>query len=173
MSYKTILSLDPSGAYEEGKGTTGYSIWKFNPDNNAFNMEYAGNIRAYNYDSQMSYFDAHIKLLDEVKPDILIMEDYLLYAHKASQQIGSKMETPQLIGLIKYECNNRHIEVVIQAAYEVKRRWTDKILVYKGIIRKTGNVYRDTNSKVVSRHSKDSIRHAMHYITKRSKYGNR
>lgn len=173
MSYKVLLSLDPSGSYEEGKGTTGYSVWQYNPDNSAYKLDHAGNIRAYNYSSQYEYFQAHIKLLDEVKPDVLIMEDYLLYAHKANQQIGSKMETPQLIGLIKYECNNRNIEIVIQAAYEVKHRWTDKILAYKGIIYKSGNVYRDTNNKVVSRHSKDSIRHAMQYIYKRSKYGNR
>jgi len=172
MNYK-ILSLDPSGAYEEGKGTTGYSIWTFNPDNCAYSLLESGNIRAYNYNSQYEYFNAHIKLLEEVNPNILIMEDYLLYAHKANQQIGSKMETPQLIGLLKYECTTRNIEIVIQAAHEVKRRWTDKILAYKGIIKKSGNVFRDYNNKVVSRHSKDSIRHAMHYITKRSKYGNR
>lgn len=170
---KTLLSLDPSGAFEEGQGTTGYSIWKFNEDNGAYALVKTGSIRAHTFKDQFEYFDAHIKLIETTKPDVIILEDYLLYAHKAKQQIGSKMETPQLIGLIKYKCKETNIEIVIQEAREVKKRWNDIILIYKGIIHKSGNVYRDCNEHVISRHAKDAIRHAMHYITKRIKYGNR
>ena len=41
-------------------------------------------------------------------PDVLVVERFQLYAHKAAEQIGSEFETVQLIGAIRYlvEANN-------------------------------------------------------------------
>lgn len=159
-----ILAMDPSGSYTEGKGTTGYSVWAYN------NMEYklltVGQIAAIDYDSQQSYWQAHIDLLRNLKPDILVIETYLLYAHKAMQQTGSKMETPKLIGIIEYECSKLNIIVELQKAADVKERWNDNILVYKGLLTKEGNHYNTEQKKSVSRHIRDSIRHGIHYIMK-------
>lgn len=162
-----ILTLDPSGAYNEGKGTTGYSIWFFNELSKGYGLVKTGNIRAEHYNNQHNYFNAHITLIENEQPDVIVMEDFTLYANKAMQQIGSTMETPQLIGLIKYYCGEHNIELVIQRAVDVKNRWSDKILAFKGIIYKDpSGFYRDMNNVKISRHAKDAIRHGMHYITK-------
>lgn len=159
-----ILAMDPSGSFTEGKGTTGYSIWAYN------NMEYKllniGQIAATDYNSQQDYWQAHIDLLKHIKPDTLVIENYLLYAHKAMQQTGSKMETPKLIGIIEYECSKLNIQTEFQKAVDVKKRWNDEILVYKGLLVKEGNHYTIGNNKSVSRHIRDSIRHGIHYIMK-------
>ena len=96
------------------------------------------------------------------------MEDYLLYAHKAAQQIGSKMETPKLIGIIEQECFKLNIGIVMQKAADVKQRWNDEILIWKGILTKKGTRYY-ANDINISRHIKDSIRHGIHYIMKLKK----
>lgn len=159
-----ILAMDPSGSFNEGKGTSGYSIWAYN------DMQYkllnVGQLSALEYETQQDYWQAHINLLRDIKPDILVIEDYLLYAHKAMQQTGSKMETPKLIGIIQYECSKLNIQVELQKAVDVKNRWTDDILVYKGILIKEGNHYNTGQKKKVSRHIRDSIRHGIHYIMK-------
>lgn len=161
-----ILALDPSGSYTEGKGTTGYSVWVYN------NLEYKliqfGQLAATDYDTKLQYWQAHIELIKQIEPDKIVMEDYLLYAHKAAQQIGSKMETPKLIGIIEQECFKLNIGIVMQKAADVKQRWNDDILIWKGILTKKGTRYY-ANDINISRHIKDSIRHGIHYIMKLKK----
>ena len=166
----TILTLDPSGAYNEGKGTTGYSIWLFNTISKGYGILLTGNIRAEHFSNQYDYFSSHLDLIKRAEPDVIVMEDFTLYANKAKQQIGSTMETPQLIGLIKFYCAEYNIELVMQRAVDVKNRWSDKILEYKGLVyRDPRGSFRDMNHYKVSRHAKDAIRHGIHYITKRIK----
>jgi len=165
-----ILTLDPSGAYNEGKGTTGYSVWYLNKLSKGYYLSKTGNVKAEDYANQNAYFNANIELIKEINPDVVVMEDFTLYANKAMQQIGSTMETPQLIGIIKYYCAENNIDLVIQRAVDVKNRWSDKILIYKGVItRDTRGYCRDANGNRISRHAKDAIRHGMHYITKQIK----
>ena len=159
-----ILAMDPSGAFMEGKGTTGDSIWAYNEGN--YKLLNIGQIAAVDFSTQQDYYNAHINLLESIKPDKLVIEDFLLYAHKAKQQIGSKMETPKLIGIIEYECNRLNIDVIMQRALDVKKRWNDNILVYKGILEKQGSHYAIGTTKSVSKHIRDSIRHGIHYIMK-------
>ena len=119
----------------------------------------------------MDYWDAHISLIDSLAgyhPDI-VMEDYLLYGNRATNQINSRLETPQLIGMIKYEAYKRGLKVAVQTALQVKIRWNDDILIKKGFINKKGNKYR-IGSVTVSDHVRDSIRHGVHYMTYNSKY---
>lgn len=160
-----ILAMDPSGAFIEGKGTTGYSVWAYNEGN--YKLLNIGQIAATDYNTAPEYYSAHLELLHQIKPDTLVIEDYLLYAHKAKQQIGSKMETPKLIGVIEQECFKLNIGIVVQKAADVKTRWNDDILVYKGILEVQGNHYNIGNIKSVSKHIRDSIRHGIHYIMKR------
>ena len=159
-----ILAMDPSGAFNEGKGTTGYSIWAYNEGN--YKLLNIGQIVATDFTTSQDYYNAHISLLHATKPDVLVIEDYLLYAHKAKQQIGSKMETPKLIGIIEYECARLNIEVTMQRALDLKKRWNDNILIYKGILEKHSNHYCALGNKSVSKHIRDSIRHGIHYIMK-------
>lgn len=161
-----ILAMDPSGSYNEGKGTTGYSVWVYN--NLDYKLIQFGQLAATEYNTKEEYWQSHIELIKQIEPDILVIEDYLLYAHKAAQQIGSKMETPKLIGIIEYECAKLNIKIVMQKAVDVKNRWNDDILIWKGIIYKNNKHYYINNTNI-SRHIRDSIRHGIHYIMKLKK----
>lgn len=171
MSYKFILGLDPSGNFYEGKGTTGWCI--FNTlDNRVIK---AGSISAKDFENQEEYWFAHMNLITDInkkykKKLIIVMEDYMLYASKAKDQINSKMETPKLIGILQLHCYSNNIPYVMQTASEVKKRWTNVILHYKGYIKeyKRGYVIPGTKEKI-DRHCLDSIRHAVHYATFKNK----
>ncbi len=162
-----VLAFDPSGNYKEGLGTTGWCL--FDLSNNK--IAKFGAIKASDYSCQFHYWDAHIKLIDDLagfKPDIVV-EDYLLYNNRADAQTNSRLETPQLLGIIKYEVWKRGLFIYTQTALQVKTRWNDYILENKGYInRKNGSTYIGTVR--ISDHIKDSIRHALHYKTYTSKY---
>lgn len=144
-----ILAFDPSGAYHEGNGTTGYCLlWKGS-------IRSTGTIRATDYKNAMAYFQAHLKLIDkfkEVYPGmVVVMEDYILYANKAKSQIDSHMETCRLLGLLEYYCWEQQIPYGFQLATTVKKRWKDDILIHKGY------------ELPVSQHTRDAVRHAVHH----------
>lgn len=171
MSYKFILGLDPSGNFYEGKGTTGWCV--FNTTDNKIIK--AGSISAKDFKSQEEYWFAHIDLITDMlkkrkKKLIVVMEDYMLYANKAKSQVNSRMETSKLIGVIQLHCYSKDIPYVMQTASEVKKRWTNNILHYKGYIKKykKGYVIPGTKTKI-DRHCLDSIRHAVHYATFKNK----
>lgn len=162
-----VLALDPSGNYKEGQGITGWCLF----DNETDKIIKFGVIKASDYSCQFQYWDAHVKLIDGLSgfhPDIVI-EDYLLYGNRAENQINSRLETPQLIGIIKYESYKRGLFIYIQTAMQVKTRWSDDLLARKGYMIKKGNRY-ELGGTVLVGHIKDSIRHAVHYKTYNTKY---
>ena len=81
------------------------------------------------------------------------------------------METPKLIGIIQHYCWLMKIPYYMQLASEVKNRWTNDILMHKGVIyTRNSRHYIDANCKqYINRHCIDAIRHAMHYDTFRNK----
>lgn len=160
----TLLALDPSGEFTEGKGTTGYSLWKFElyPKLTTKLLK-VGELSASNYNSKETYWQAHLDLINSLKPNNIVIEDYLLYANKAMQQIGSRMETSKLIGIIEYNCKLTQTPIKFQRAVDVKSRWNDDILKAKGyLVIRNNRSY--INGIMISRHIKDSIRHALHFI---------
>lgn len=167
MNERYVLALDPSGNFYEGKGTTGWCL--FDQDSNK--VAKFGYIYAENFKSQLEYWDAHIELIDSLAgyhPDI-VLEDYLLYGNRATDQINSRLETPQLIGVIKYEAAKRGLSVSTQTAMQVKTRWSDKVLEHKGyIVKKSKRTYIGTTG--IPDHVTDSVRHALHFTTYTSKY---
>lgn len=165
MSARFILALDPSGAFYEGKGTTGWCI----ADCNRTILE-IGHISATDFESDFAYWKAHLDLIAFMQkkyPTLeLVMEDYLLYAGKATSQINSRFETIQLIGVVRFACILNNLPVHIQMAVQVKERWANNILEAKGVIVKSGRGYRLGDQNIfVNRHELDSIRHAMHYVS--------
>lgn len=163
-----VLALDPSGSYYEGKGHTGWCLL----DQETNKIVVFGVIEAAKYKSQFSYWDAHIHLIDSMtgyKPDIVI-EDYLLYGTRAVNQINSRLETPQLLGIIKYESYKRGLFIYIQTAMQVKTRWSNALLERKGYIHKEGLRSYGCNHKRLVSHTLDAIRHAVHYMTYNSNY---
>ena len=161
-----LLSLDPSGSFTEGKGTTGYCFY----DAAEKKIILCDELTAYAYATKEEYWNAHILLIEQLSeqyPEFtIVMEDYLLYANKAEEQINSRLETPKLIGILQHYCWLRRIPVHMQTASEVKSRWNNEILLHKGIIVAKGKGFAlpDTD-QVISRHCIDAIRHATHHAT--------
>lgn len=165
---KTILAIDPSGSYNEGKGTTGLCVYR-HPK-----IRHLSIVKAKDYASQADYWNAVMHYMDvlivEHKVQVIVVEDYFLYAQRAKAQINSKFETSQLIGAIKIHYANRGIPLVFQAASEVKKRWANHILIHKGLVYPSGTTLRDpSNGQVISKHSLDALRHALHYNLKELK----
>lgn len=160
-----VLALDPSGNFTEGKGTTGFA---FSRDGFIFK---AGQICAAEYKTQMEYWKAIMDLIDsEFDYDYntyqLVCEDYRLYASASQAQINSNLETPQLIGAIKYHCYMNNLPITMQMASEVKERWSNEVLQNKGMLKYDyfTRAYWMGDLKLGD-HSLDAVRHCLHFIT--------
>lgn len=167
IKYDFIVALDPSGAYDEGKGTTGWAV--FNAlDNKIYN---AGHICAVSHDTRFGYYDAHVCLLRKFHQRYenrmcVVMEDYRLYASRATTHIHSRMETCHLIGVLEYFCEANNIPIYFQGATLVKHRWTNEILKYKGLLKVHKQKLIIPNTSIyVDRHMIDAVRHAIHFAT--------
>ena len=164
--YRYTMGIDPSGAFREGKGTTGWCIL----DNRTNKLLRVGTISAKDYPTDMEYWQAHLDKIDLIhkhyKCLALSIEDYILYKNHAMSQVNSQLETVQLLGIIKLHCYKNDINVFIRPAVAVKKRWADEILLHKGIITKVGARFTVPDSKQsICEHERDSIRHAMHFNT--------
>jgi len=162
--YRYTMGIDPSGAYKEGKGTTGWCIL----DNRTNKLLRVGTISAKNYSSDIEFWHAHIEAIAKMrrhyKSLAISLEDYILYKSSAMAQVNSQFETVQLIGIIKHYCYYNDLEIFIRPAVAVKKRWSDDILLFKGIIEKIGARYIVPDSKqTICEHERDSIRHAVHF----------
>ena len=162
--YRYTMGIDPSGAFKEGKGTTGWCIL----DNRTNTLLKVGTIAAKNYDNEIEYWNDHIEKIKwahrHYKSLAISIEDYILYKSSAMAQVNSQLETVQLLGIIKHFCYFNNLEVFIRPAVAVKTRWSDNILIHKGIITKIGQRYVVPESKqAICEHERDSIRHAVHF----------
>ena len=160
------MGIDPSGAFKEGKGTTGWCVL----DNRTNSILRVGTISAKDYDTEVEYWDAHIDKIKWVhrhyKNLAISIEDYILYKSSAMSQVNSQLETVQLLGIIKHFCYFNNLKIFIRPAVAVKTRWSDNILIHKNIIRKVGARYMLPDSKqTICEHERDSIRHAVHFNT--------
>lgn len=171
MYYKYILGIDPSGNFFEGKGTTGVCLYSAIQDR----IIEAKSISAKNYKSWYNYWSAILNYIDKIvkthKSLIIVIEDYTLYATKASAQINSKMETPKLIGVLQYFCKTNDIPAVLQPAHLVKNRWANPILLHKKYIKMFKNNLYTPQDIMIDRHAVDAIRHAVHYAQFKNKKG--
>lgn len=154
-----ILAFDPSGNFEEGQGTTGYAI------GDDMSRPILGDIKSENYDCRQAYWFAHAQLIIGKDPDIIVIESFKLFGHKAKQQIGSSMETPQLIGYIEMVAWKCNIPVVYQDP-STKQRHTDDILVKMNILEKKGGKHY-FNGVMTNLHQRDALRHYLFF----KKYG--
>ena len=165
-NYDFVLAIDPSGSFHEGKGTTGWCV--FNCLDNVVSI--SDYICAKTFGTMEQYWDAHIQLIARMHAKyknklIVVIEDYILYAHKAKAQINSHLETPKLIGVLQHYCWSKNIPYRMQLATEVKSRWRDHILHYYKYLAKRGKSYvLPLKPKVkLLEHQRDAIRHAVHF----------
>lgn len=165
MKYKHVLSLDPSGNYHEGKGTTG---WAFSISGS---IKQSGHISALQFPNKESFWEAQISIIQSFRKKygpsfIVVIEDYLLYANKAESQINSRMETCKLIGALQVFCYQHNIPYCMQPASEVKTRWSNEILLAEGIIgRDRHGYYLPATHERINRHAIDAIRHNIHFTS--------
>lgn len=168
MDYDFLLAIDPSGSFHEGKGTSGWCVFNCRDKN----VSIADAVFAKNYDSMSIYWDAHVQLIAKFNSKYkgklcVIIEDYILYQHKASSQINSHMETSKLIGVLQHYCDINQIPYCMQLASEVKNRWADEILHFNKFIVKDGRFFvlpLNHNTRL-HKHNLDAIRHAVHFAT--------
>ena len=161
MKYETVLCLDPSGAFQEGKGTSGWVLFEKNIPTQF------GAIYAAEFDSAFKYWRTHTGLIHDMDRRYgiaVVVEDYLLYANEIQSQINSRMETCQLLGVLKYYCGDHDINIFTQRASEVKQRWSDHVLLAKGILTKPSNRLL-LNGLPTQEHIRDALRHGMHFTT--------
>lgn len=170
MPRRYILGIDPSGNFDEGKGTTGWVLL----DSKTGKVCKFGYISASKFATQYAYWNAHIALLESLigYHYEVIIEDYQLYANRATDQINSKLETPRLIGIIEYECWMRSIPLYKELAAAVKTRWSENILEHKGYLKRKGLSNKwcisQKDGKVLTEvpdHVRDALKHAVHRYT--------
>ena len=166
-NYEHVLSFDPSGSFEEGKGISGYCLM----DLKTGRIIRAGIINAKDYKTAPAYWNDHLNLIWEVsrkypKHLLVLAEDYILYKDKAESQTNSKMETCRLLGIMEHYCWSEDLHFLTQTASQVVNRWNNDVLVFKKILYFEGKrPHLTVSQKPVSRHTLDAIRHALHYKT--------
>lgn len=151
-----VLCLDPSGNHKEGEGTTGWALFE---DGELVDF---GRIKSESYSIQEHYWFRVRWLLNEYHPDLLVCESYRLFGHKANQQIGSAMETCQLIGYLRMACWKHGIKFVFQDPKD-KIRVSDEQLAKMGVLEKRNGRYYCMGRQTVI-HERDAIRHGIFYF---------
>ena len=174
-----VLAIDPSGNFEEGKGTTGFAL--YDADENQIVNTWT--VAAQDFDSQLAYWSDVIDLILEIVEDVgsdlaIVCEDYLLYGSKSSAQTNSRFETCQLIGVIKWIAYMNELPLYFQRAVDVKNRWSEEVLEHAGYIQCVGSnsknynhchgysdyvLHRFPESRLMS-HELDAIKHAVHFV---------
>ena len=90
------------------------------------------------------------KLINKYKPTIIVIEDYLVYPWKATQQSWSSLYTVRLIGAVELLAYQNKLKLVKQKA-QIGKRIKNKHL-------KKWNLF-----KPRSPHANDALRHAVMY----------
>ena len=158
-----VLGIDPSGNFNEGKGTTGWCVF----DRQVDMFVACGVIRASKSNTQVEYWKQHMSMIHTIankyKDVVVSMEDFILYSRQAKSQVNSAMETCQLIGVLKVYLNDAKIPLYMRAAVQVKQRWADSILYAKNYINKIDTHYFvDCKGFATCEHERDAMRHALH-----------
>jgi hypothetical protein len=93
-----------------------------------------------------------VEVIRNTRPDIIVCEDYKVYAHKAAEHVGSKVPTIQVIGAIRLTAEQLGIPIHFQMAYQAKGFCKDDKLTAWGLY------------LVRQRHANDAIRHGCYYL---------
>src|SRR3990172_1289730 len=91
-------------------------------------------------------------IFNMIRPTIVVMEDYFIYANKLKQHLSSDLFTTRIIGAIEGLAGVRNIPVVMHSASQAKGFVTDEKL-------KAWQMYEVTKGQ---RHARDALRHAVY-----------
>jgi hypothetical protein len=93
-----------------------------------------------------------VRQITYTNPNILVCEDYRVYSWKAKEHSWEALNTPQLIGVIKYLCTKSNTPIYMQMAQMGKGFCTDKKLREWGFYRSG------------LPHSRDAVRHGCYWL---------
>lgn len=164
MSYiRYVIGIDPSGAFHEGKGTTGFAVYDRQEDK----IVHISTLCASDYPTLEEYFVAHyvkiFRLRLEYQNAAVSIEDFLVYSTHATTFTNSHMETCQLLGYLKTTLYVERIRCHLRPAAMVKKRWANNILAHKGYVKQVGtSCFHDCVDGALATHMLDAIRHAVH-----------
>lgn len=168
--YKYILAFDPSGSFNEGKGTTGWVLMNFKEE-----LLERGYTPASDYKCPEEYWNGVLSVLykyyKRYRGDlIVVIEDYVLYRDRSDSQTNSQMETCRLIGVLLWTCWKLKQPYTLQLAASVKNRWADELLLREGIIHREGRnlIHTQSGLSLGLIHTRDAFRHAQHYAVCRN-----
>lgn len=162
---KTILAIDPSGNFTDGKGKTGIAICYGD-----LNTVRTHTVAAKDYMSRKDYWNG---VLDWIRKLARQQESSGRKLHVVVEKFvtrnngfttGKMQETPMLIGCITQLCDELEVPIAFQTPSQAKKRYPDEILLTK----------LDQMSHVGSRwylgtfqtndHERDALRHMLYYI---------
>lgn len=149
-----FIAIDPSGNFNEGKGITGYAL--FIDDQ----LKEVADIRSENHKQQMTYWRDILRLIDG--QEFVVCESYKLQPNKSMAQSWSTLETPQLIGALRYACWQQNIPIIFQDPSN-KVRFSDEILVKLGVLERKNKLYLWQGLKT-NDHMRDAMRHGLYYL---------
>jgi hypothetical protein len=131
-----LLAIDPGE-------TTGYSFF------------FDGNLYTngiFDWKDTAIGFNNFIHILDLFNPNVVVCEDYRLYANRVNAQLGSQIPTIKIIGAIEMICSQNKIPLFKMMASQAKGFIKDDKLKEFGYYKK------------VNRHARDSIRVGCHWL---------
>ena len=132
----TLIALDPGYS-------TGYSIF-------LDGKHYLNGV--IDWQIPVEGFYTMTNMLKHFAPDVIVCEDYRLYASKAKAQTGSQIDTVRIIGAVELLCNQNNIRFYKMMPSTAKGFVTDEKLRSWGLYKK------------VNPHSRDSLRIAIHWM---------
>lgn len=138
-----ILGLDPG----ETTGTTIFEIPK-----EVKTIPVTGNMQQYmKYSGELKTWEEIQNVKDQYKPDIIVFEEFRLYAEKAQSKTRSDFPEVKIIGQIELIASISNIPTFKQNASIVKNFYTDDKL-------KALNLWIRGN-----KHARDAIRHVLYF----------
>jgi hypothetical protein len=132
----TILAIDPGGTW------VGIAILK-----NGEPVQ-AGQLKG-NYQQLLRMVR---DLIDQIKPDHIVVEAYRIYSSHRDEHVGSDVPTLRLVGAIEMLCIERDIPITKQSAMDGKAFMTDVKL-------KAWGVWQPNKP-----HANDALRHGLRYV---------
>lgn len=151
-----VNTIDPSGNYEEGHGTTGIGYFE---DSKLYAF---CDVAAKDFLQVELYWKEVADRLLGGDPQTIVCESFRLQKAKAGVQIGSWLETPQMIGYLRMRCFARNIKWVYQNPQD-KVRVSDAILEHLGVLTRKVNRYYALGT-MTNDHIRDAIRHGEFYF---------
>ena len=159
-----ITAIDPSGNFDEGKGTTGIIVAKWNKGQKWPTIEKLVSIKAIKYKSKQAYYNDILYFIPF--SNVVVIEDFTLRPNVAKSLKGSILETVRLIAILETKCREFGLKCILQQAAHAKAKWTNKLLLNHKLIKKHGNGFM-INEKKIDKHILDALRHLLYFIKKK------